>query len=133
MKYLLDTNIWLEVLLDQAQAESARRLIAATSPVDLYMTDFTLHSIGVILTRIKRLATLHAFVADLSTSPAVSLVRLPFEQVALLPAVSQRFKLDFDDAYQYAAARIEGLQLVSFDADFDRTDLVRRTPGQVMG
>ncbi len=131
--YLLDTNIWLEVLLGQARAESARRLIAATPPSNLYMTDFTLHSIGVILARLKRLATLHKFVTDLSTPPSVSLVRLSFEQVALLPAVSQRFKLDFDDAYQYAAAEAEGLQLVSFDSDFDRTDLVRKTPAQVLG
>jgi len=131
--YLLDTNIWLEVLLDQERAESATRLLAVTPPGELHMTDFTLHSIGVILTRLKRLATLHAFVADLHAPPAVSLVRLDLQQTALLPAISQRFKLDFDDAYQYAAAQVEGLQLVSFDADFDRTDLVRKTPAQVVG
>lgn len=131
--YLLDTNIWLEVLLDQARAKSAQRLIAATPPLNLYVTDFTLHSIGVILTRLKRLATLRKFVTDLGTPPAVSLVRLSFEQLAMLPAVSQQFKLDFDDAYQYAAAKVEGLQLVSFDGDFDRTDLARKTPAQVLG
>ncbi|MCX7855996.1 MAG: hypothetical protein N2556_08525 [Anaerolineae bacterium] len=44
----------------------------------------------------------------------------------------QRFGLDFDDAYQYVAAEKYGLTLVSLDADFDRTPLGRRTPGQVL-
>jgi predicted nucleic acid-binding protein len=35
--------------------------------------------------------------------------------------------LDFDDAYQYVAAEKHSMALVSFDADFDRTDRGRRT------
>ena len=31
-----------------------------------------------------------------------------------------RFKLDYDDAYQYALAEKDNLILVSFDSDFDR-------------
>ena len=43
-----------------------------------------------------------------------------------------QFKLDFDDAYQYVAAEKYGLTLVSFDADFDRTRLGRKTPEEVL-
>jgi predicted nucleic acid-binding protein len=47
--------------------------------------------------------------------------------------VSSQFNLDFDDAYQYVAAELRGLVIVSFDGDFDRTLLGRKTPAQVLG
>jgi uncharacterized protein len=46
---------------------------------------------------------------------------------------SQQFNLDFDDSYQYVVARQFGLALVSFDTDFDRTDLERNTPADLLG
>ncbi len=45
---------------------------------------------------------------------------------------AQRFNLDFDDAYQYAAAEKYGLTIVSFDADFDRTEQGRKTAGEIL-
>src|SRR5450759_4180602 len=45
--------------------------------------------------------------------------------------VMDRFKLDFDDAYQYCSAEKYHLTLVSFDGDFDRTDRGRMTPEHV--
>lgn len=41
--------------------------------------------------------------------------------------------LDFDDAYQYVAAEKYTLTLVSFDADFDRTERGKKTPGEIRG
>ena len=41
------------------------------------------------------------------------------------------FRLDFDDAYQYVAAEKFDLALVSFDADFDRTDRKRMVPAEI--
>jgi len=43
-----------------------------------------------------------------------------------------QFRLDFDHACQYALASSQGLNIVSFDADFDRTDLVRHTPTSIL-
>jgi predicted nucleic acid-binding protein len=40
--FLLDTNIWLERLLGQAQAEVVAELLDTLSPSDMCMTDFTL-------------------------------------------------------------------------------------------
>jgi predicted nucleic acid-binding protein len=36
--------------------------------------------------------------------------------------------LDFDDSYQYAVAQKYGLEIMSFDADFDRTEKGRKIP-----
>lgn len=46
--------------------------------------------------------------------------------------VAQRFGLDFDDAYQYVASEEQGLSLISFDADFDRTTRGRKTPAVIL-
>jgi predicted nucleic acid-binding protein len=39
-----------------------------------------------------------------------------------------RYNLDFDDAYQYITAEKNDLTLVSFDADFDRTEGGKKSP-----
>lgn len=130
--YLLDTNIWLEVMLEQARSDESQRLLEDTPPEALHITDFALHSIGVILTRLKRMAALRDFLQDIGGTNPVQVVRLSLSELALLPAIAHRFNLDFDHAYQYAAARSLGLQLVSFDTDFDRTDLPRKTPADLL-
>ncbi|GIV19455.1 MAG: hypothetical protein KatS3mg023_1206 [Armatimonadota bacterium] len=45
--------------------------------------------------------------------------------------VMTQYSLDFDDAYHYVAAERFGLQLVSFDRDFDQTPLRRLHPSEV--
>jgi predicted nucleic acid-binding protein len=40
--------------------------------------------------------------------------------------------LDFDDAYQYVIVKRERLELISFDADFGRSDLAFKLPDQVV-
>jgi len=42
--------------------------------------------------------------------------------------VSNQFKLDFDDSYQYAVAQKFDLRIMSFDSDFDRTEKGRMIP-----
>jgi len=46
--------------------------------------------------------------------------------------IVHQFKLDFDDAYQYLAAELNDLTIVSFDKDFDKTELGRKTPSQIL-
>ena len=50
--YLLDTNIWLERLLGQAQSVTVGQLLDRLSTDQMLMSDFTLHSLGVILNRL---------------------------------------------------------------------------------
>jgi predicted nucleic acid-binding protein len=68
-------------------------------------------------------------VQDLLLSDSVQIVRLEANDMQNVIDASQQFNLDFDDAYQYAAAQKYNLTIVSFDSDFDRTVRGRRTPG----
>ena len=60
-------------------------------------------------------------------------IRLDTTDLKEIMNVRKRFRLDFDDAYQYVAAEKHDLTLVSFDADFDRTDRGRKTPADILG
>lgn len=130
--FLLDTNIWLERLLGQEQAEIAAELLDALSPSDVCMTDFTLHSIGVICNRLKQRDVFVKFVDDVLIDTGVVLVSIPANKMKRVVEIMDRFRLDFDDAYQYVAAEIEDATIVSFDKDFDKTEQGRLTPMQVL-
>jgi len=130
--YLLDTNIWLERMLEQARSEEVRRLLDQVPSDRLLITDFSLHSIGVILSRLNRRGEFLGFVRDLFIDGAVTLVSLEPIDMERLVAVMDHFGLDFDDAYQYVAAERYEVELVSFDGDFDGTERGRVTPGEIL-
>lgn len=51
--YLVDTNIWLERLLDQARSEEVGQFLAHIPSEQIFISDFAFHSIGVVLGRLK--------------------------------------------------------------------------------
>ena len=130
--YLVDTNIWLERLLDQERAAEVGEFLALIPAEDLLMSDFSLHSIGVILDRLGQCAILTQFVDDLFVQGEVILVSVQPEDMYHLVEVMDRFNLDFDDAYQYVAAEQSAAVIVSFDGDFDHTERGRQTPVEVL-
>jgi len=126
--YLVDTNVWLERLLDQTKSEEVGHFLACVSSERLFISDFAFHSIGVVLSRLNKSEVLLRFVHDVFVEGAVSLIHLEPEDIKRMIKVMQEFSLDFDDAYQYAAAERYGLTIVSFDSDFDRTERGRNAP-----
>jgi predicted nucleic acid-binding protein len=130
--FLLDTNIWLERLLGQEQSQIVGQLLDNLEPSEIVMTDFSLHSIGVICNRLKQRDVFLKFVEDVLINSSVRIVNIPPNQMKRLVEIMNRFNLDFDDAYQYVAAEIEKAVIVSFDKDFDKTEQGRLTPMQVI-
>lgn len=128
MRLLIDTNIFLEVLLGQSKSDEARNLLARTTEHEIFISDFALHSIGLLLVRQGKPSIFGRFVLDVILKAGIQAISLPAENIDLALDAVNRFRLDFDDAYQYAIAEKHGLTLVSFDADFDRTALGRRVP-----
>ena len=131
MQFLVDTNIWLEVLLSQQRAEEVRQLFERCEGSEFAITDFSLHSIGIVLTGLGRDEAFAHFVADTFERAGTHLVRLESAEMNRLLAARKQFGLDFDDAYQYAAAEKYNLTLLSFDTDFDRTGRGRKTPATI--
>jgi predicted nucleic acid-binding protein len=130
--YLLDTNIWLERLLGQVNSEDVGRLLDQIRSDQLFITDFSFHSLCVILTRLNHSQVLIDFVEDVFANGAVELVIIDPEDIPLVVDVINKLNLDFDDAYQYVAAEQNNLVIVSFGSDFNKTPRGRKTPAEIL-
>jgi hypothetical protein len=74
--YLLDTNIILEVLLNQEQSDKVAQFFSQAPTARLHLSEFSLYSLGVILLRLKRHEAFAQAVEDLLLSGACGLIRL---------------------------------------------------------
>ncbi len=113
--YLVDTNIFLEILLKQDKSEVCKNFLVE-NPDNIYISDFTLHSIGVILFRQNASNVFSKFSADIL--PHITLLTLPKAKYKELAEASEKYGLDFDDAYQYCVAKDENLTVTTMDKDF---------------
>lgn len=131
--FLVDTNVWLEALLEQNKASEVRRFLKNTDSHELSISEFALYSIGVILSRLGKKELLEDFLSDVLEDAGVERVRLDTGDLRRVLAAQEQHGLDFDDAYQYVAAEKHDMVLVSFDTDFDRTPRGRKSPGEIVG
>ena len=92
--YLLDTNIWLERLLGQAQSAMVGQLLERLPTDQMLMSDFTLHSLGVILHRLGYRAVFTVFVQDVLIDGGVALISLPPTNMVQVVTSMDRFGLD---------------------------------------
>ena len=113
--YLVDTNIFLEILLGQDNREKCRDFLEDKLGT-LFISDFSLHSIGVILFRNGKEAAFQTFLDEIVGN--IETLSLSEHRYAGLRQVKADSGLDFDDACQYLIAREFGLQIVTMDKDF---------------
>jgi len=131
MKLLVDTNIFLEVLLEQTHCDETKDLLAKTDTHDFFISDFSLHSIGLILLRRNKADAFRDFLSDMMTGAGTKVALLHPDEMEAIADHAAAFNLDFDDAYQYAVAEKYDLTITSFDKDFDRTARGRSEPSAI--
>lgn len=132
MRLLIDSNIFLEILLDRENKESAKNLLIQIDRHQFYISDYSLQSIGLILFRAGKAEKFTEFVQDMILRPEIHVPTLLPHDAPLILDKSTAHKLDFDDAYQYAMAEKYDLQIVSFDNDFNKTPKGKMTPMQIL-
>jgi len=132
MEFLVETNLGLELLLNQQRAQEVRELFEEREGSDFAITELSLYSIGIVLTRLSKDQAFAQFVADALEQAGTRLLRLGSAEMKDLLSARKQFGLDFDDAYQYTAAQKYNLTLLSFDTDFDRTARGRKTPATIL-
>ncbi|MDD2714839.1 MAG: PIN domain-containing protein [Candidatus Wallbacteria bacterium] len=128
--YLLDTNVFIEGLLGQEKAEEVRSLFLKVRLDELFITDLSIHSIGIILFRLKKIELFHTFLSDLLID-GINIVTLNPEEMKDLEKVAGEYHLDFDDSYQLWASVKNGLKLVSYDSDFDKPGINAVKPVEI--
>lgn len=116
--YLIDTNIFLEILLKQDKSDACKAFLSDNIG-SLHISDFSLHSIGVILFRQNQELAFESFVSD--TLANINVITLPKSLYAELFATKKSQNLDFDDSYQYLVCKSHSLELVTMDNDFKKT------------
>ena len=114
---LVDTNIFLEIILQQSKAADCETYLRSHAGQYCF-SSFTFHSIGVLLFKKKQVAAFEQFMKDFL--PIVFVKALSPNGYMQLPAIQTKFNLDFDDCFQYAVAEENQFQLVTMDADFEK-------------
>lgn len=133
MRPLLDTNIFLEALLKQEKASESEQLLLKAPEHLFFISDYSLHSIGMLLFRRQRHDVFRQFVRDVIVRAGTRLLTLQVGDMDLVADTAERFGLDFDDAYQFAVAQKWALTVVTFDRDFERTTPAGKTPAEILG
>ena len=128
--YLVDTNIWLEILLEQKKSWEAKLFFERVETENIHITEFSVYSIGIILSKYKKTDVLRNFLFDLIYESAIDVIRLKDDDHFKIIEAMENYSLDFDDAYQYVAAKKMNLIMISFDSDFNKTPEKRVLPGQ---
>jgi uncharacterized protein len=115
--YLVDTSIFLEVLLIQEKREICKDFLDLNIG-NIYISDFSLHSIGVILIRNKKDDVFQRFTIDVI--PNIDIIALLKSSYENLVETKMKFGLDFDDTYQYMIAAEYDLEIATLDSDFKK-------------
>ncbi len=116
-KYLIDTNIFLEILLEQEKKEKCKSFLVENFGT-IVLSDFSLHSIGVILFRNQKYSLYNSFINDVI--PNIKVASIEKNRYSRLEELAVRFNLDFDDSYQVVLSEDFNLTVVTMDKDFEQ-------------
>ncbi|MCS7367406.1 MAG: PIN domain-containing protein [archaeon YNP-WB-062] len=128
--YLVDANVLLELLYKRDRWRECYDFLNKVKAgiVKSYILHFTLHGISAILGDPKLVSN---FLSEIATWRGLVVVDLPIDEEILACELANSVGLDFDDGLQYYYAKKAKLQIVSFDSDFDKTDVKRIEPRNV--
>jgi hypothetical protein len=118
--HLVDTNIFLELLLDQEKKKFSEKVLKkiANGEIKAVISGFSLHSIEFILSIKRKTRILKEFLQSLSEFPNLSVYHTNIEEDLIILEIMEQTKLDFDDANQYFVAKKFGATIITFDHDF---------------
>ena len=113
--YLIDTNIFLEILLNDSNRNKCEKFLNDNISL-LFISDFSLHSIGIILFKKNKPGLYQKFIQDIISH--ITIVTLDLSNFECLWNGRITYNFDFDDAFQYCVAKHQGLTLITQDEDF---------------
>ncbi|UCG01094.1 MAG: type II toxin-antitoxin system VapC family toxin [Candidatus Heimdallarchaeota archaeon] len=127
---LIDTNIFLEVQLNQEKAQRASEILKAVfkNIIRAYITDFTVDSIAIIMEHYnKSPAEIKRFFVSLLAYEGLEFYQLSIFDKIEATEHMRSLQLDFDDACMYQAMQVLKITTIaSFDTDFDKIPNIKR-------
>jgi predicted nucleic acid-binding protein len=118
--HLIDTNIFLELLLNQEKKEIAKNILTRLEKgeIEAVISGFALHSIEFILCIKKKNDALKEFLQALRDFPNISVYHTTLEEDLEIIDIMEQTNFDFDDANQYYIAKKFEAEIITFDNDF---------------
>jgi predicted nucleic acid-binding protein len=132
--YLLDTNIFLKVMLAQDRKKECEILLNKIKKGHLkaFLTDFSLYSIMIILAKYNKINEIKSFLLSLTSYKGINVYHSKISDLLRAFEYVERRILDIDDAIQYSVAKGLNLKgIVSFDKHFDSLEVPRLEPNQL--
>jgi len=129
--YLVDTNIFLEVLLSRAKKDECEDFLGSLrdGKKSGVVTDFTIHSIVVIMDGLNRLGELKTFLLSLLGYKGLHVYSTTITDEVKATELAVEQNLDMDDAIQYSSAlTVKADAIVSFDKHLDDLKIPRVEP-----
>ncbi len=129
---LLDTNIFLELLLDQKRAAECENLLELVSKgeMEATVTHFAVHAVEAALSDGKNL---ERFLRNLEHSIGLYIYDTSLSEEMAAALIAKKIGRDFDDTIQYYVAKKIGADaIVSFDEHFNGLDIRRTDPHDVL-
>ena len=125
--YLIDTNIFLEILLAQEKKDECIALFKEieNDNISAAVTKFSIHSIEVIMGNYRLTDELRIFLESLSELKSLHIYTTNISDE--INAIDEmELGLDFDDALQVSAARALNAEIISFDKHFNNVEGIQR-------
>ena len=133
--YLVDTNIFLEVLLSGPRKDECKRLLRLLRDGKKtgMVTDYTVHSIIVIMERFNKLEGLKTFLLSLLAYKGLRVYPTTISEEVRAVDATLKQHLDMDDAIQYSSAlSAEAEAIISFDKHLNNLKVPRLEPADAI-
>lgn len=129
--YLIDTNIFLEVMLSQAKSPVCEAFLEQVRAGRKrgFVTDFSIHSIMIIMEHHGKKEKLKDFLRSLPAYDGLTIYNTGLSDKVAAIDLSVKTGLDIEDSIQYSAALaldVDGI--MSLDKHFDGLDIKRIEP-----
>ncbi|GBC71103.1 hypothetical protein HRbin02_00881 [Candidatus Calditenuaceae archaeon HR02] len=125
--YLIDANVILEVLYKRERWQQTASFLERVKKGEetAYILHFTVHAISAILGEPELVSKL---IIEISSWRGLGIISTSLDEELAAAEKAIRIGLDFDDGLHYYAAKKRGLTIISYDRDFDNTDIKRLEP-----
>lgn len=133
--YLIDTNIFLEVLFSQEKSASCLKLLQKIADGKLrgIVSSFSIFSIGLISHR-KHVSELQfeKFLLDLDKIEGLEILNPPVSSIIETYKMIGATGLDFDDSLHFHIAKALDIPIITLDKDFKKVAVLSFTPAEVL-
>lgn len=129
--YLVDTNIFLEVLLQGSRKDECKSFLNLLKDGKKggLVTDFAVHSIIVIMGSQNKFCELKIFLSSLTAYKGLHVYNTTIADEIRAAEIATELELDMDDAIQYSIAQTTNAEaIISFDKHFDNLKILRMEP-----